>query len=288
MPPRKQRKHSKQQELQHNTDQDSAVLILAEAKAEPKELFVKESLFSILPLSETLSGKHGILHIVILAVILLVAVFLPMHSEMTHNQAAIKDLVARVEIIESAPKQQLTQEQLKSILSMAQLQEKELPVATQVSEPVAEPSDTPDKIVHHYTPPANPERRYTYDDFQSYWNITALHTVTFPPEIDAVLATREIKNDAYYNVNPAYFDDFEKKYCTYISAGSHEYEERVMMHVKWSGPAIGYGVFASMDIPADVPIGVYTGVVTLHTKNTDYVHLVNPGLVILYKIRRGC
>ena len=84
--------------------------------------------------------------------------------------------------------------------------------------------------------------------------------------IERVLYTKECfgyarlkKTDhSEYNADPAYYDEMTEKYGALVRSAY-----LAPVYVKWCSDEVGYGVFASEDIPAGSLIGEYAGVVAL-------------------------
>ena len=99
------------------------------------------------------------------------------------------------------------------------------------------PSNAP-KTTH------DPTAEYSYDDFESKFDTHPLHYVIFDPAMEKALEGIDIRNDWVYKQDPEEMDKLSALYGPVIEAGSSEKRDREIAAIKYSSPAVGYGLFA--------------------------------------------
>ncbi|KAI8905819.1 hypothetical protein EDD86DRAFT_210884 [Gorgonomyces haynaldii] len=126
--------------------------------------------------------------------------------------------------------------------------------------------------VHHsYKPPLNPGKQFSYDDFEEKFNVQPLHYVMWDPDLSRVLDQHDAKKASMYTEDVEGNEENTALYCPYIRAGSQEKYERERYYIKWSSMERGYGLFAKKDLKEGEVVGLYTGIGTRSTFNTDYM-----------------
>jgi hypothetical protein len=119
--------------------------------------------------------------------------------------------------------------------------------------------------------PLDPNKTYSYDDFESVFGVKPLHVQELTSEAKEMLGDHDPMTDDYYL---DYKDDIMQRYeefTKYIDAGSHEHEDRERYEVKWASIQSGFGLFAKKDLRVGEIVGLYGGIVTSEVDNTDYM-----------------
>ena len=142
---------------------------------------------------------------------------------------------------------------------------------------------------HDPNVPADPDREYTYDDFDSVFGVKPLHHVVISPEAKEVLKGHDLKTDPKY---AEYYDEIKEDLAKYghLMDKSSEKFQRDTMVVKWFSPIRGFGILAKKDIKKHTFLGVYTGVIRKDIKNKDYTwtyytrHVIKNGTKVRAKL----
>ncbi|KAJ2995504.1 hypothetical protein HDV02_000676 [Globomyces sp. JEL0801] len=117
------------------------------------------------------------------------------------------------------------------------------------------------------------EKEYTYDDFESVFNIKPIHETVTDPAIEDLLNSHDVYTDAYWLQDVEYSKSVSKQTQHFFDKSI---EERIKaetdhMVVKWSSAETGFGLHAIADIPQGSILGEYCGVINKDQKNTDYM-----------------
>ncbi|KAI8896419.1 hypothetical protein BC833DRAFT_97039 [Globomyces pollinis-pini] len=121
--------------------------------------------------------------------------------------------------------------------------------------------------------PLDQEKEYTYDDFESVFNIKPIHETVTDPAIEDLLNSHDVYTDAYWLQDVEYSKSVSKQTQHFFDKSI---EERIKaetdhMVVKWSSAETGFGLHAIADIPQGSILGEYCGVINKDQKNTDYM-----------------
>jgi hypothetical protein len=115
------------------------------------------------------------------------------------------------------------------------------------------------------------QREYTYDDFETVFNVVAIHEQILTDKVYELLKNHDAKTDDYYLENKEMIDERYHEFVHYITAGSHEQEDRERFAIKWVSNELGFGMFAKKPIFKGEIVGNYVGLVTGFKENTDYM-----------------
>ncbi|KAJ3320549.1 hypothetical protein HDV06_005172 [Boothiomyces sp. JEL0866] len=118
--------------------------------------------------------------------------------------------------------------------------------------------------------PLYPDAQYTYDDFGSIFQVEPIHQSVVSDEVKDLLDGHDLFSDDYYLSNSDHVDDMIEKTKSFFEIKDQESYLRELCYIKWSSIETGFGLYAKQDIPANQVIGLYTGVVTANSDNTDY------------------
>ena len=116
--------------------------------------------------------------------------------------------------------------------------------------------------------PTDPTREYTYDDFESVFEVEPIHKVILTPEVQEMIKNHDATLDEYYTTWTAEVKELQAKFGELMAAESLEQRDREYMVVKWVSPYEGFGVFANKDIKKGEIIGRYTGEITADIQDT--------------------
>ena len=119
--------------------------------------------------------------------------------------------------------------------------------------------------------PVDPLREYTYDDFQSVFEVEPLHKVEITKEAAEIIDNHNVTDDNYYITWPEEIKELQVKFAGFLDADSLEQRDREYMVVKWVSPLEGFGVFANKDIKEGELIGRYTGEIVRDIQDTGTV-----------------
>jgi hypothetical protein len=119
--------------------------------------------------------------------------------------------------------------------------------------------------------PLHPDREYTYDDFESVFNVLPLHEQIMTDEVAELLKDHNPTTDNYFLDYKTNIMDRYEEFKAYLEGGSHEMEDREKFVIKWASPESGFGMFAKKDVYQGEIVGNYVGLVTGDKRNTDYM-----------------
>jgi hypothetical protein len=119
--------------------------------------------------------------------------------------------------------------------------------------------------------PLDPLRTYSYDDFESIFEVKPLHVQVLTEQAKELLGDHDPKTDQYFSDFKEEIMENYEDFTKYIDQGSHEQEDRERYEIKWASIQSGFGLFAKKDIKEGEIVGLYTGEVTADVDNTDYM-----------------
>ncbi|KAI8895432.1 hypothetical protein BC833DRAFT_601349 [Globomyces pollinis-pini] len=125
----------------------------------------------------------------------------------------------------------------------------------------------------------NPEQEYTYEDFQSKFNIVYLENTEYDPDLDVILDGNELTSEQIYIDSKQVYDENTKFASDYLTGGPYKSDHMKKMVIKWSSKETGFGIFAKQDLVKDTILGSYTGKVNFGFGNADYVWAIPTKLI---------
>jgi hypothetical protein len=121
--------------------------------------------------------------------------------------------------------------------------------------------------------PADLDREYTYEDFETMFEVTPLHQVLVLDEVKELLEGHDVTQDEYYKNWEKTVNRLAYKYRNELAMDSLEELDREKMAVKWISLKTGFGVVAKRPIKKGEVVGRYTGTIGFEGDNTDYVSM---------------
>ncbi|KAJ3270760.1 hypothetical protein HDV01_007452 [Terramyces sp. JEL0728] len=118
--------------------------------------------------------------------------------------------------------------------------------------------------------PLYPDTQYTYDDFETIFQVVPIHYMVVDDEAKDILDGHDLFSDDYYLSNSKEVDKMIEQTKSFFAIKDQETYLRELCYVKWVSIETGFGLYAKQDIPANQVIGVYTGRVVADSANTDY------------------
>ncbi len=91
--------------------------------------------------------------------------------------------------------------------------------------------------------------------------------LTTDDSLKEILDNHNVFDDEEYLKDKTYYDEMTGLYRWYIEQGG---ENDRRFSCRYAGREKGYGIFADLDIQKDSVIGVYTGLISNQSDNTDY------------------
>jgi hypothetical protein len=119
--------------------------------------------------------------------------------------------------------------------------------------------------------PLDTSRAYTYDDFETVFQVKPLHVQVMTKEVAELLRDHDPNSDGAYIAYNGEVNYRQDEFTKYIDQGSHEAEDRERFEVKWVSVDSGFGLFAKKDLKESDIIGLYSGIITTDMSNTDYM-----------------
>ncbi|KAJ3270759.1 hypothetical protein HDV01_007451 [Terramyces sp. JEL0728] len=118
--------------------------------------------------------------------------------------------------------------------------------------------------------PFYPDVHYSYDDFETIFQVTPTHELILDEELEILLEDHNVFTDQHYLLNKNHIDEMMLNTESFFDIPDQEAYLRDHFYVKWASPETGFGLFAKRDIPAKQVIGMYAGELTAYSWNTDY------------------
>jgi hypothetical protein len=120
--------------------------------------------------------------------------------------------------------------------------------------------------------PVDPDRHYSYLDFERVFHVEPLHSIIVSPTIQEMLENHSIEEE----LEKLDLDDKEtvtsnQMYIEHYMTLDHEKIITDLFYIKWVSATVGFGVFTRQNVNRGDIIGVYGGEVVEQPEDRDYI-----------------